>query len=79
VLSIFVPFNLSEFRQRKTLGASWRTLVGQHRNFGPSAIDAWFAPDPDPFAFFCRIAARDYDTILQEIQHLAHKNTWQVP
>jgi RNA polymerase sigma-70 factor (ECF subfamily) len=55
VLSIFVPFNLSEFRQRKTLGASWRTLVGQHRNFGPSAIDAWFAPDPDPFAFFVEL------------------------
>jgi hypothetical protein len=51
----FVPFNLSEFRQRKTLGASWRTLVGQHRNFGPSAIDAWFAPDPDPFAFFVEL------------------------
>jgi hypothetical protein len=55
VLSIFVPFNLSEFRQRKTLGASWRTLVGLHRNFGPSAIDAWFAPDPDPFAFFVEL------------------------
>ncbi len=46
-----LPFNLSEFRQRKTLGASLRTLVGQHQDFGPSAIDAWFAPDPDPFAF----------------------------
>jgi hypothetical protein len=29
--------------------------VGQHRNFGPSAIDAWFAPDPDPFAFFVEL------------------------
>jgi hypothetical protein len=69
----FVPFNLSEFRQRKTLGASWRTLVGQHRNFGPSAIDAWFAPDPDPFASFCRIATADYGTFLSKIHSLARK------
>jgi hypothetical protein len=60
VFSIFVPFNLSEFRQRKTLGASLQTLVGLYRNFGPSAMGALFAPDPDPFAFFCRIATLDY-------------------
>lgn len=54
-MSICLPFNLSEFRQRKTLGASWRTLVGQHRNFGPVAISAWFAPDRDPFAFFVEL------------------------
>jgi hypothetical protein len=32
--------NLSEFRQRKTWGASSLAFVGLRRNFGPSAIDA---------------------------------------
>ena len=68
-----LPFNLSEFRQRKTLGASLQTLVGRHRNFGPSAIDAWFAPDPDPFAFFCRIATGDYGTNPHAVRNRTYK------
>ena len=37
-------------------------------------MDAWFAPDPDPFAFFCRIATCDYGINPYAVRLRTHKN-----
>jgi len=63
--------NLCEFRQRKTLGAPSRTLVGARWNFRPEAMDD-IRPTQTRLLFLS--AARDYGTFSMRLTNVLTEN-----